>query len=469
MYVKSLSAVSQSIVFLVIILFLSVVASCTKEQEKTGVARQSGGTVASETTILATIADGVKPPQVIPGHATDPASQDQSASFQVVFSESGRGVAYVAGKGNTFYVVHNQSRGKEYSSVGTIVFSSDGRRIAYGALADGKWRMVVDGKEGEPYDTVLSPIFSPDGQHVAYQAQEGAKWYVVVDKTQNAGTTASYTTPEFSSDSTLIAYVETAASNSNMRLIVSDLAFGMQSVKGFIGDQLFTTDRDKTRIAAVQVVADKFRTIDFNIAKPDAVHEGPLYDVIEQLTLSDDGMSMSYCALKGSTRLIVLDNRVEPLPAGRAPELPVIRPDKKGVGILLALHNRISLHHAFTHSKEKGKIYDEAANLTYSKDGSYAYAARNGNNWFIVVNGTEGPAFDRVIEPLFSPDGRYVVYRARKDSQRFVVTADAKYGRIIRQHPSYEQVLQPVFTATGNSVGYGVKDGNKLVWMVEPL
>ena len=114
-------------------------------------------------------------------------------------------------------------------------------------------------------------------------------------------------------------------------------------------------------------------------------------------------------------------------------------------------------------------MYDEAANLTYSKDGSYAYAARNGKNWFIVVNGTEGPAFDRAIEPLFSPDCRYVVYRARKGGKRFVVVADAKDGRIIRQHQSYEQVFQPVFTATGMAIGYGVKDGNKLFWKVEPL
>jgi hypothetical protein len=448
---------------------LSVVAGCTGEQEKTKISQQSSGATASETTLLATIADGDKPPQAIPGHAADPASQDQPASFQVIFSESGRGVAYVANNGGTLCVVHNQSRGKEYSAVGTVVLSSDGRRIAYGALADGKWHMVIDGKEGRSFDTVLTPIFSSDGQHVAYQAQDGANWYVVVDNKQSAGTTASYTTPQFSSDSSSIAYVEAAVSNSKMRLIVSDLTFGKLSVKGSIGDLLFTTNKGNTRIAAEQVIDNKHRIIDFNFAKPDAVREGRLYDLIEQLTLSDDGMSMSYCALNGRNRLMVLDSRVEPLPDGRAPELPVIRPDKKGVGILLGLHNRIYLHQAFIKSKDEGKKYDEAANLTYSNDGSYAYAARNGKNWFIVVNGIEGPAFDRAIEPLFSPDSRYVVYRARKDGRRFVVAAEAKDGRIIRQHPSYEQVYQPVFTAAGKAIGYGVKDGNKLFWKVEPL
>jgi len=448
---------------------LSVIVSCSREQEKPPVDAKSSGAVASDTALLATIAADEKPPQATPGHATDPSLQGQPDSFQLVFSESGRGVGYVASMGGKFHVVHNQKRGKGYASVGNIVLSNDGRRVAYRARIDDKWRMVVDGTEGKSYDSILSPTFSPDGQHVVYQAKEGEKWYVVVDNMPNEGTIASYTTPEFNSDSTLVAFVEAAATNSEMRLIVSDLKFNKQSIKTSIGDLLFVTSKDRTRIAAAQVVDNKFRIIDFKFNNPDAVHEGPLFDVIELLTLSNDGSALSYCALKDKKRLILLDNKEESLPDGRAPELPVVRPDKKGLGILLAVQNRISLHQAFTDSKEKSKIYDEAANLTYSKDGSYAYAARTGDNWFIVVNGKEGPVFDRVVEPTFSPDGKYVVYRARKEGKRFVVTADAKDGRVINQHPSYEQVSQPMFTANGKAVGYGIKDGNKLIWKVTPL
>ena len=52
--------------------------------------------------------------------------------------------------------------------------------------------------------------------------------------------------------------------------------------------------------------------------------------------------------------------------------------------------------------------------------------------------------------------------------QAFFVVADAS-GKTIRQHPAYGQVLQPVFTADGKSVAYGVKDGNRLIWIVEKL
>ena len=466
---KRLSTLPSCIIFLCIVLILSVVASCTGEQEQPKVTRQQSVNLGPDTTLLATIADGDKPLKVIPEHSTDPELQNRPDSLEAIFSESGRSVAYVANNGNKFCVVHNKNRGKEYAAVGGIVFSSDGRRVAYPALEAGKWHMVVDGKEGSGYDTVLSPLFSPDGQHVAYQAKSEEKWYIVVDNTPSSGTAASYTAPEFSSDSSLIAYVETAATNSEMRLIVSDLKFATQTVTWSIGDQLFTTNKDKTRIAAVQVVDNKFRVIDFYFAQPGVVRKGQLYDVIEQLTLSDDGVSMSYCALKGRTRLMIFDKRSELLPEGRAPELPVIRPDKKGVGILLGLNNRISLHHSFIKNQEKGKMYEEAASLTYSKSGNYVYTARNGKEWFIVVNGMEGPAFDRVIAPLFTPDGKYVVYRARKEGKRFAVVADAASGKTVRQHPSYEQVSDVLFSTDGKSVEYGVKDGNRLLWKIEAL
>lgn len=459
------------IVAISIILILAVFG-CRRQQEKPAVASSPAvNEVAPASTVLATIADDEKLLATPVDHAASFSPQNKQApSFQVMFSESGRGAAYIVQKGNKVYVAHNQNRGKEYSDVGTIVLSPDGQSIAYCALVDGKWSMVVDGKEGRRYDTLLTPIFSPDGRHIVYQAKEGAKWYVVVDNTRNEGTTASYTTPEFSSDSNMIVYVEAAASSADMKLIISDLTFGNQHVKRSIGDLLFTTNRDKTRIAAEQVVNKQFRIIDFSFDKPEDVHEGKLYDLIDKMTFSEDGVSLCYCTIKDKKRLLVLDDREEVLPDGGVPQLPVVRPDKKAVGILfVSPQNKYFLHQSFLPRTGKNPKYDEAADLAYSKDSrSYTYAARRGDKWFIVVNGKEGPIFDRVVAPMFSPDGRSLVYRARKDDKRFVVVADAA-GKTIKQHPAYELVFQPVFTTDGKSIAYGVKDGRKLIRKVEKL
>jgi WD40 repeat protein len=442
---------------------------CAGNQDAPKSAPKTATQKVAATRLVATIADDVKPPEPIPGHDADPVTQGKSASFEIKFSESGSGVAYVAGKGESFFVVFNQSRGKVYPAVGTIVLSPDGRRIAYGAGVDGKWCMVVDGKEQGRYDTVLTPIFSPDGRHLVFQAKIGVKWYIVMDGVQNQGTLASYTTPVFSADSSSLAYVEAAASNSNMRLIVTNIVFSRQSEKLSIGDLLFTTNRGRTKIAAAQVVDGKFRIIDFNFANPDTVHEGKLYDLIERLTLSSDGVSVCYCALLGRNRLIVLDGKEEELPEGRLPDQPVIRPDHKGVGAIMLAKNRYFLHQSFEATKEPVKSYDEAANLSYGTDGSYAYAARNGKSWFVVVNGIEGPVYDRVVDPIFSPDGKYLVYRARRDGKRFVVTADGKNGTVIKEHTSFEQVLDVTFTPDGRSIAYGVKAGQKLIWKVDHI
>jgi hypothetical protein len=137
------------------------------------------------------------------------------------------------------------------------------------------------------------------------------------------------------------------------------------------------------------------------------------------------------------------------------------------VGILLASGGKVELHQFFLEGWHRQAAHEGAEALTIGGDGpTYAYVAPKGAGWVIVVGGKEGPEFDRVVSPLFSPDGRYVVYRARKDGRRFVVVADLD-GRTIRQHPSYEQVFAVRFTAEGKSIAYGVKDGRRLAWKVE--
>jgi len=87
----------------------------------------------------------------------------------------------------------------------------------------------------------------------------------------------------------------------------------------------------------------------------------------------------------------------------------------------------------------------------------------------IVSNGKEGPGYDRVISPQFSPDGKYLIYRARQDGKRFIVVADAATGKVVREHSRNERVFEPTFTPDGKSVAYGAMNGKQLWWKVENL
>lgn len=460
------------------IAFCLSITGCSREKPvvSTPTAVKDTSTI---TTVLATIA-GDEKPQAEAAPAMH-APQAQPAAFQVFFSESGRGVAYLSEKDGKVYVVHNGKAGKHYATVGEIALSPDGRRIAYGAIVDGKWRMVTDGMEGSSFDSVASPVFSPDSRHVAYKAMLGEVWYTVVDSTVNQGTKRNYAGREFNADSTLIAYIETADDKSKGRLIISDLGFRTQTSMDGIGS-IMLTNAGKTRIAAVSLENGKQRVVEFSFSAPKNVKKGPLFDSVSNLVFGPDDVSLAYEAVRGGEHLLVFNDKEERISKRPLIGPPVIRPDLKAVGAIIgnidpatqhlaisSAGNAAGLHEFFVKDARKGKEYEEARYLAYNRDGSaYAHAARTGQNWFVVVNNYEGPVFDRIVSPVFSPDEKKLVYRARKDGMRFVVVADMT-AKTIKQHPAYEQVFQPVFTADGKSVAYGVKDGNRLVWKVERL
>jgi hypothetical protein len=117
----------------------------------------------------------------------------------------------------------------------------------------------------------------------------------------------------------------------------------------------------------------------------------------------------------------------------------------------------------------KKKSYGLIKELVYNRvDSSAAFVAKEGPAYFVVVDGRKGPDYEMVVTPMFSPDGKKLVYRAREGGKRFVVVADAA-GKEHRRLSEHEMVFATVFTADGSSIAYGVKDGNQLVWKVEKL
>lgn len=427
--------------------------------------------IRSTTTVLAVISDQERPGglEASAGHAGTSSDPGQSALFKVVFSTHGGGVAYIAQKGNASYVVHNGKPGRSYQAViDHLTISPDGRRVAYSVRQNDRRRMVVDGNEGMGFEDVWLPAFSPDSRHITYIAQKNGKSHIVVDDRISAEGYDSYNdNPVFSGDSSRVIYI-ISGEYGKARIVVSDLALRTLGAREVLREPI-VMDKAKMRIAAVGVLNGKQRIVEVGVEKPDAVTEGPLYDSIGYAAFGKDGKTLSYIAEKGKKHMVVMDGKEGLLPAGELREPPVIRPDNKVAGILLAAGDGFYLHQAFVRDGAKRTKFQEAAGLVYSEDSrQHAYIARREKRVFMVLNEKEGPSFDMIVTPMFSPDGKFLVYRARKDGKRFVVVADAQGGTVSR-HPAYEQVFQPVFTADGTSVAYGVKDGNKLIWKVEKL
>lgn len=448
-------------------------AGCTKDEAaSTNEAPRAEPEVITTTTVLAVIADDERPSTASAGsrHSGARTAEGQPAYFHVEMSPTGRGAAYIAAVGGRMRVVHNGKAGKLYADIDgfTLALSPDGKHVAYAAEVNGKWVMVHDGKEEGPYDSLGPAVFSADSGHLAFECKQGDHWRLYVDGRLGPETFQFIDKPSFSQDGTRLLYGESDDGKRPQQMVVSDLEFRPLSIKRSSGGP-FLVSGDGDRIAAMSEAAGKKRVIEFSFREPDEVKEGPLFEQVSNLAYSPDGTVLSYIGTSGEDHYIVLNRKKERIPSGFYPWPTVVRPDNRAVMTFVSGDDWAYLYEGFDGHGKKGKQYKEGSYLVYSPDGKrHAYVAIRNERFFVVVNGKEGPDFDRIVDPRFSPDGRFLAYRVRQDGERFVVVADGS-GKVLRKLRSYEMIFPVTFTHDGNAVAFGVKDGKKFVWIVETL
>ena len=383
----------------------------------------------------------------------------------------GNGVAYIARTAAGVHVVHNGTTGKNFQEVDstTLTVSRDGKRVAYCAKAGDKWFIVVDGREFGPYDDKGPPVFSPDSAHVAYEAKEGDAWRMHCDAA-TSGTAASFSDkPLFSGNSERLMRMENNPDGRTFRVIISDLKFRPLAEHTF-NNLSYLADPTGQRIFVIDRNQSKFQVKTLSFSDPKKVVPGALYDSILNPVFSPDGRKFSFIAKKDGKDFLVVDGNEAPIPSGLYPWPPVLAADGSA-GVIIVGKTGAFPYRAFNGRKILVPgTYKECADLTFSPDGrGYAYVAIKNEHFLIVSDGVEGPVYDRVISPQFTPDGSRLVYRARKGGKRFVVVADPKTGKVLKEFPKYERVFETIFTADGKSVAYGVKEGNQIMWKVEKL
>ncbi|HEY3448496.1 MAG TPA: hypothetical protein VGK67_19225 [Myxococcales bacterium] len=378
-------------------------------------------------------------------------------------------MSYIVERDGAYRVVRNGQEGLGYDTVSQVTQSRDGNRLAYMGWRSGKSFLVLDGKEGPEYEVVTGIVFSADSRHVAHYAESRGEHFLLIDGVARLLQSAA-SNIGFSGDAARIAFVERDGAARATALVVTDLGHDQRSVFEALGD-VTVFDATGTRIAATRSAGEKVSVVELGFATPGDVSEGPAYDAVSLLGFGGEDGRACYAARRGADQVLVVGGVEWKLPEGAAPIGPiVVRPDGKAATVTVMIGHRFILHQVGASDAAVGQESDEAPEFVYGPGGrTSAFAALRGQASFVVVGGVEGPRFDRVVTPRFTPDGRLLVYRARQESRRFVVVADAVTAQTVRQSPAYDMVFPVSFTGDGKSLAYGVKDGQRLVWMVEPL
>jgi hypothetical protein len=113
--------------------------------------------------------------------------------------------------------------------------------------------------------------------------------------------------------------------------------------------------------------------------------------------------------------------------------------------------------------------YDRVMDPVFSRAGDrVAFSARRGDNWFVVVDGVEGPPFIGVGESLtaatFSEDGRHVAYVANLERQvggRAMVVRDGASG------DAWDDVRDLTFSADGTHLAFEAERGHDHLVVVD--
>jgi len=320
----------------------------------------------------------------------------------------------------------------------SLKFSPDGKHVAFVATNEGKQVCVLDGKSGEKYDKIggseTDLVFSPDSQHLGYAAQKNNKWVVVVDgvagsefdrvdgmgityhqkifvnsvaqlKTDIAGSSSC---PIFTADSQHFFYLTISGQGKDREYcVVLDGKSGPEFSR-FFGANL---SPDGHHMAYAGAAGNEYEVVYDGVAGPSAAGVG-------SIIYSTDSSHIAYVAGQyRQSQQVVVDGVPGKEFRAIARDSLQFSPDEKHV-----------VYGGFINDNYKVEMVDDQPVPTgwrdpiYSSDGQHtAYVTQNKNQKAVKLDDSLGPEFDDIYDVMFSPNGRQLVYEAKKANALQVV------------------------------------------------
>ena len=348
---------------------------------------------------------------ILDGDEASPAF-DEILPESIVFSKDGKHLIYAVRTFDGWRIMRDGIPGEQaYDSIGTVRVSSDGQRIAFIA-GIGAGQVVVDEDvTGQPFDSVSDLCLSPDGARIAYKAIDAGREFTVVDGIRQKDWDEAGK-PVFSSDGKHYAY---SVRTGNMSYVLKDGRLGAAyPMQGLIEPIVFGPS--DSRIAYAADTGDGWVAVIGG--EEQGVHG---YILPDSITLSPDGNAYAYVATSGGGWYVVESGRKGPdgssILMGREPY------SDDGSRFAYALQLPTGWHLVADNVIGGELEYQEIGREGgpgFSPDGKYLYFfARNNNEWHLVVNGHEGPAYSRLYKPAFASEG--ILYLAEQSDKGWLL------------------------------------------------
>lgn len=183
----------------------------------------------------------------------------------------------------------------------------------------------------------------------------------------------------------------------------------------------------------------------------------------------DSNRLIFFVKKEGKWRLVVDGKEQAPLSDNYAKGSPILSPDGKRVAYHACLGEWDTGEHFVVVDGVEGPHYDRVSGLSFSPDSKHVvHKARKDDKWRVVLDGKEGPEYADIggSHPVWSPDGNSMAYEASlgpwKEGRHVVVVdgvASPECDRIGKGNP--------VFSAEGKHIAYFAKRDDKWQLIVD--
>ncbi len=317
--------------------------------------------------------------------------------------------------GKTAAAVNGKPFPSEFDEMKSVVLSADGAHVAAAARKGTAWRISLDGREVGPECEAVGtngPVFSRDARRLAYAAKIKGRWFAVVDGAlvNKEGYDAIGPLALGGEDGSRLAY---AAGRGDKWAMVADGKAGPFYDK--VGDPVFSPDGKRLAYTA-EAGGEKFVIIDGA--------RQPAWDQVEKPVFSYDGRHCAYSVIKGKTSLVIEDGaRVGGVYPMSSPVSPIVFGPRDSRMAFAAYNGKDWM---VVIDGKAGTLYRDvlADNIMLSPDGKgYIYPAAGDSGWLVVQNGREGQGWDRIVigDGAYSRDGSEFVYAGRRGKQWHLV------------------------------------------------